>query len=69
MDSEMFRRQTQQSHVDRLDAGHEWKGEIKGGSCIYDLSLWADGLAIYWVRKDQRDIVYPQRGKQMKDKV
>lgn len=34
-------------HVDRLDAGHEWKGESKDGSCIYDLSLWADGLAIY----------------------
>ena len=34
-------------HVDRLDAGHERKEEIKDGSCIYDLSLWAEGLAIY----------------------
>lgn len=34
-------------HVDRLDAGHERKGEIKDESCVYDLSLWTDGLAIY----------------------
>lgn len=56
-------------HVDRLDAGHERKGEIKDGSCIYDLSLWADVLAIYQDRKDQGILCIPKRGKQMKDKV
>ena len=53
-------------HVDRLDAGHERKGKIKDGSCIYDLSLWADGLAIYWDRKDQGISCIPKRGEQMK---
>lgn len=34
-------------HIDRLDVGHERKGEIKDMSCIYDMSFWADTLAIY----------------------
>lgn len=47
MDSRNVLEANSVDRVDRLDAGHERKGEINDESCIYDLSLWTDGLAIY----------------------